>query len=267
MTPVFDFTEGNSPLLISIPHAGTALPAELDGRWSDAAVSVPDTDWHVEKLYAFAADLGASIIKANYSRYVIDLNRPVDGSLLYPGQRETGLCPLTTFDDQPVYTPGREPDAAETSARVERYWRPYHNQLAQTLGKLRDRFGFAVLWDAHSIRSHVPVLFEGRLPDFNLGTGGGTSCPQAIAEALLDVSGRTPLFTAVLNGRFKGGFITRNYGRPDEKIIAVQLELAQSAYMDETQPLAWNEMRAAAAQQIIRRLLEAVVERGLQHFS
>ncbi|MCH8686033.1 N-formylglutamate deformylase [Pedomonas mirosovicensis] len=262
MTPVFDFAQGTLPLLISIPHAGTELPDALRQRLSPPARAVPDTDWHVEKLYAFAAAMGASVLKANYSRYVVDLNRPTDGALLYPGQRETGLCPLITFNDEPLYAPGDEPGAEEVAERVTAYWKPYHDRLAATLEAIKARHGFAVLWDAHSIRSRVPVLFEGRLPDFNLGTGAGTACPAEVAEDLLAVARSADGFSAVLNGRFKGGYITRHYGRPEDNIIAVQLELAQSAYMDEGQPLLWDASRAEAAQQVIERLLRALVERA-----
>lgn len=260
MPSVFDFTQGTLPLLVSIPHAGTQVPEEIAGRLSEPARAVPDTDWHVEKLYAFAADMGASVLKANHSRYVVDLNRPTDGGLLYPGQRETGLCPLTTFDDAPLYAPGDEPGPAEIAQRVERYWKPYHEKLASTLAVLRQQHGYALLWDAHSIRAQVPVLFEGRLPDFNLGTGGGTSCPPEIAQSLLAEAQRAEGFTAVLNGRFKGGYITRRYGQPQEDVIAVQLELAQSAYMDETQPRLWDANRAEAARQVIERLLRTLLD-------
>jgi len=265
MTPsdrigVFEFHEGTLPLLISIPHAGTEVPEEIARRLSDTARAVPDTDWHVEKLYAFAATMGASVLKANYSRYVVDLNRGVDGGLLYPGQRETGLCPLTTFDDTPLYSPGDEPTAEEIANRVERYWKPYHEKLAATLTALREQHGYALLWDAHSIRAEVPVLFEGQLPDFNLGTGGGTSCPADIAAELLAAAQRAEGFSAVLNGRFKGGFITRHYGRPEEGIIAVQLELSQRAYMEESQPRQWEASRAEAARQVVEKLLRTLLD-------
>jgi len=266
MTRVYEFSEGSLPLLVSIPHAGTALPEPIARRLSPPARAVPDTDWHVEKLYAFASAMGASVLKANFSRYVVDLNRPTDGGLLYPGQRETGLCPLITFRDEPLYAPGDEPGTAEIAARVEAYWKPYHDKLAATLAALKARHGFAVLWDAHSIRAEVPVLFEGRLPDFNLGTGGGTACPAEIAEALLAVAARAEGFTAVLDGRFKGGYITRHYGRPEEGIIAVQLELAQSAYMEQNRPSLWDADRAEPARAVIEQLLRVAVE-GARRFA
>lgn len=262
---VFEFHEGSLPLLISIPHAGTALPEDIAARLSEEARAVPDTDWHVEKLYAFAADMGASVLKANYSRYVVDLNRPTDGALLYPGQRETGLCPLTTFADTPLYAPGDEPTADEVVRRVAQYWTPYHEKLSATLAGLREKHGVAVLWDAHSIRAEVPVLFQGRLPDFNLGTGGGSSCPPDIAEAVLAAAQTAEGFSAVLNGRFKGGYITRHYGRPEEGVIAMQLELTQAAYMDESQPHLWSDRRAEAARQVIETLLRTLLHAARHH--
>lgn len=262
MPPVFEFHQGTLPLLISIPHAGTKLPEDIARRLSEDARAVPDTDWHVEKLYAFAARMGASVLKANYSRYVVDLNRPTDGRLLYPGQRETGLCPLATFDGAPLYAPGDAPTAQEIARRVEQYWKPYHEKLSATLTALRAQHGLALLWDAHSIRAEIPALFKGRLPDFNLGTGHDASCPPDIAAALLTTAQAAAGFTAVLNGRFKGGYITRYYGRPAENIIAVQLELSQRAYMQENKPRQWNASRAEAARQVIEKLLRVLLERA-----
>lgn len=260
MLPVFEFAEGPLPLLISIPHAGTAVPEDIARRLSKPARAVPDTDWHVDRLYAFAADMGASVLKANYSRYVVDLNRPTDGARLYPGQRETGLCPLITFDEIPLYAPGDEPGPEEIAGRVERYWKPYHDRLAAALADLRARHGYALLWEAHSIRSRVPMLFDGRLPDFNLGTGVGTACPPEIAARLLAVAQEAQDFTAVLDGRFRGGYITRHYGQPEDGVIAVQLELTWSAYMDEARPQVWDAGRAEAARQVIERLLNTLLD-------
>lgn len=262
MTSVYEFAEGRLPLLVSIPHAGTELPEDIARRLSAPARALPDTDWHVDKLYAFARDMGASVLKANVSRYVVDLNRGTDGARLYPGQRETGLCPLVTFNDEPLYAPGDEPGPEEIAQRVERYWKPYHARLAATLAALKARHGYALLWEAHSIRAEVPMLFEERLPDFNLGTGGGTSCPADIAEALLSVAQAAEGFSAVLNGRFRGGYITRHYGRPEEGVIAVQLELVQSAYLDESRPHLWDAARAEAARRVIEDLLRTLLAKA-----
>lgn len=237
---------GDAPLLISIPHGGTDLPTAIAARLTDHARTLPDTDWHVERLYDFAAKLGAGLIAARLSRYVIDLNRPSDGRSLYPGQATTGLVPVTDFDGAPLYRPGQEPNDAEVAERVETCWRPYHEALATRLADLRARHGVVLLWDAHSIRSRVPRLFDGRLPDFNLGTNGGASASAGLTERVHEAA-QVPAYTSVLNGRFKGGHITRTYGRPETGVHAIQLELAQATYMDEAPPYGF---RADLADQV-----------------
>lgn len=246
---------GSAPLLVSLPHDGTLVPDELAARLAPSARRVPDTDWHVARLYAFARELGASLIVPVYSRYVIDLNRPADNASLYPGQNTTGLCPVVQFSGEPVYLAGEEPDEEEIAARVARYWRPYHEALAGELARLREAHGRVVLWEGHSIRSVLPFLFEGRLPDFNLGTNGGASCSPALQDRLTAVMAAQAQYTHVVNGRFKGGYITRHHGRPEQGIEAVQLELVQSAYMDEDS-FAWLPERAERLQQVVRRMLE-----------
>jgi N-formylglutamate amidohydrolase len=176
MSAVFDFIDGESPLLVSIPHDGRELAPGMAARMTTAGRALPDTDWHVRRLYDFAEELGASVIAANYSRYVVDLNRSADDVALYPGQVSTGLCPLETFAGEPIYSGNAELSEAERRARVETYWRPYHDRLQQALARIVDRFGYALLWDAHSIRAEVPLLFDGRLPDLNIGTNAGASC-------------------------------------------------------------------------------------------
>ena len=227
----YDFHHGDSPLLVSIPHDGHEIPADIAARMTQQARAMPDTDWHVRRLYAFASDLGCSVIAARYSRYVVDLNRPADDANLYPGQTATGLCPLKTFAGDPLYAGDYEPVPAE---RISRYWQPYHDKLQKELQLIRQRHGFALLWDAHSILSRVPRLFAGRLPDLNLGTNGGASCAPAIESALVDVLGSQADYSWVANGRFRGGYITRHYGNPADHVHAAQLELAQCNYMDET---------------------------------
>jgi N-formylglutamate deformylase len=261
MLKTFDIEEGSVPLLISMPHVGTALPPEIARRMTPQALAVPDTDWHVDRLYDFAAELGAWTIRPQYSRYVVDLNRPTDGSLLYPGLRETSVCPTTTFDGAPLYVEGEAPDDQEVAARIATYWRPYHATLATTLNALHVRYGYALLWDAHSILSEVPMLFEGRLPDFNLGTGQG-SCPQRVAEKLLSICSAAANRTAVLNGRFKGGYITRHYGAPERGIWAVQLELSQRNYLDESDPRAGLTSESQLTRSVLRELLSAYLEAG-----
>jgi N-formylglutamate deformylase len=249
---------GTAPLLISLPHDGTAVPDDIALRLTDSARRVPDTDWHVSRLYDFARELGASILVPKHSRYVVDLNRPEDDVSLYPGQNTTGLCPIVQFCGEPVYREGGQPAPAEIHARVDRYWRPYHQALADELARIRQLHGRAVLWEGHSIRSVVPFLFEGRLPDFNLGTAGGASCSPGLQQRLLDVLASQSACSFVANGRFKGGYITRHYADPANRIDAVQLELAQLNYMDE-ESFEYAPERAEGTRRLIRELLECAL--------
>lgn len=255
---IFSLHRGTAPLLISLPHDGTVLPDDLAARMTPSARLVPDTDWHVSTLYAFAREVGASMIVPVYSRYVIDLNRPPDNASLYPGQNTTGLCPIVQFSGEPIYQAGEEPSNTEISQRIERYWRPYHDTLATEIARIRDTHGRVVLWEGHSIRSVVPFLFDGRLPDFNLGTAEGKSCSAMLQTRLADVLAASGDYTHVVNGRFNGGYITRHYGRPHEGIDAVQLELAQHNYMDEDS-FDYREGLAARTQHVLRALLEQCV--------
>lgn len=255
MTDVFAFREGRSPLLVSVPHDGRHLPADVRDVMTAAGIAMPDTDWHVARLYEFAGDLGASILTANYSRYVVDLNRPATDEALYPGQVATGLCPRRTFAGEPVY----EGEATfDTAARVASYWTPYHDRIRATLDALRERYGYALLWDAHSIPSRVPRLFDGKLPALNVGTNGGASCNAALEEAVYAVAAASD-YSAVLNGRFRGGYITRHYGDPDNGIHAVQLEIAQRVYMDE-QATAFDAERASRLRDTLRTMLGVYLE-------
>jgi N-formylglutamate deformylase len=253
-------TEGRLPLLVSFPHAGTDIPPAIERRMTAAALLRADTDWHLPRLYAFAREMGASTLVPRCSRYVIDLNRPPEDTSLYPGQDTTGLIPVDTFRKQPIYLPGEEPGPAEIAERRELYWKPYHDALEAELARLRAAHGVVVLWDAHSIASVLPRFFEGRLPDLNLGTADARSCAppvQAAAEAVLRAQRD---FSHVSNGRFKGGYITRHYGRPHEGIHALQLEMCHATYMDETPPFTYRPELAARVQPVLARLLEAVVE-------
>jgi N-formylglutamate deformylase len=255
---IYSFAPGRTPLLVSIPHGGTYLPPELVPRLTEAALALPDTDWHVPRLYDFATGLGAGVLCATHSRYVVDLNRPPDGQPLYPGASNTELVPLSLFDNRPIYRPGAAPGAAEVQDRLQRYWRPYHARLEAELAALRDRFGIALLFDAHSIRSVVPRFFEGRLPDLNLGTAAGASAADELGRTLLDIALKSDRYSAVLNGRFKGGYITRHYGRPSQHVHAVQLELSQRTYMEEEPPFSWREDLAATIEPLLRRLVQAM---------
>jgi N-formylglutamate amidohydrolase len=257
VTDCFTFREGEIPLLVSIPHDGRVLPDELAVTMTDAGRALPDTDWHVARLYDFANDLGASVITANFSRYVVDLNRPADDAVLYAGQAATGLCPRLTFDGREIYRDNIEVDVA---ARLVRYWRPYHDRIRSTLDSMRQRHGYALLWDAHSIMSKLPTLFEGELPVLNLGTYDGQSCDQHRAAAVAAVAGKSP-YSMVVNGRFKGGFITRHYGDPASGIHAMQLEIAQRAYMDEA-TTAFDEALASQLRDTLRRMMAAFTMRA-----
>jgi N-formylglutamate deformylase len=256
---IFNLHRGTAPLLVSVPHDGTFVPTDIATRLTDSARRVPDTDWHVARLYADAASaLGASMIVPTHSRYVIDLNRSEDDVSLYPGQNTTGLCPLVQFTGEPVYRHGEEPDEAELRERIERYWRPYHATLRAELDRLRDAHGRVVLWEGHTIKGALQFLFDGRLSDLNLGTASGASCSQALQQRLVEVLERQGDYDFVANGRFKGGHITRHYGDPGNGIDAVQLELSQRIYMDE-ETFAFEEAKAAGGQAVIRHLLEAAL--------
>jgi len=258
-SPPFALERGSTPLLIDVPHAGTHLPPEIAERMTPDARTVPDTDWFVDRLYAFARDLGAGMMVASHSRFVVDLNRPPDDASLYPGQATTGLVPTTLFDGRPIYRDGAGPDGAEIAARRTAYWDPYHAALRAELDRLLTRHGRAVLWDGHSIRSVVPRLFDGRLPDLNLGTARGAACRPGLRERLTAALAGQGDFTHVTDGRFVGGYVTRHYGRPEDGVEAVQMEIAQSAYMDEA-AVSYDAARAERLRPVLAGLLTVVLE-------
>ncbi len=257
--PPYRLVRGTRPMLLSIPHVGTHIPEALRGDYTDIALELADTDWHLDRLYAFAQDLGASVLQATHSRNVIDLNRPPDNQSLYPGQVTTGLCPTETFRGEPLYRPGRAPDAVETARRLDTCWRPYHEALAIELARLKALHGCALLWDAHSIASHLPRLFDGKLPDLNFGTAGGTSCAASILERVT-ARAQGSGCSSVINGRFKGGHITRHYGHPAQQVHAIQLELCQSLYMNEASPFEYRPEVAARLQPTLKAMLEAAAD-------
>ena len=256
----FDFTPGTLPVLVSIPHDGRDIPDDIAARMTPEALEIPDTDWHMRRLCGFAAGLGASVLAARRSRYVVDLNRDPDGAALYPGADNTEIVPLSTFDRESIYRAGAEPDPGEVADRIERFWQPYHRRLAGELAALRERHGRAVLFDAHSIRSAVPRFFDGTLPDFNFGTARGASADPGLAAAAYRVLDSAAGYTAVDNGRFTGGYITRRYGAPDEGVHAIQLELAQRTYMDESRPYGYRPDLAASVRPVLRDLLGAMID-------
>jgi N-formylglutamate deformylase len=259
--PLFEYVPGEGPLLISFPHSGTFVPPELVVRLRPDVLDLPDTDWFVPQLYDFFRELGASVIRATHTRYVVDLNRPPDGAPLYPGQRETTVCPIETFGGEPLYLEGANPTPGEIDERLHSYWRPYHDKLAGLTRHLAELHGHCILWDAHSILSEVPALFAGRLPDLNVGTAGGRSCSPLLSERIVACLSAQSNFSFVVDGRFKGGYITRRYGDPARRIDAVQLEIAQRAYLSEARAPAFDAARARPLSSLLRELLGIVAGR------
>jgi len=257
LNPPFHFFEGGSPLLISIPHVGTDLPPEVEAGLSDAARPLPDTDWHLTRLYDFAGAMGASVLGARYSRFTIDLNRPPDDKPLYT-TATTGLYPDILFDGTPAFKAGAQPGADRQAFYLSEIWRPYHEKIRDELKRIRQRHGYAVLFDAHSIRGNIPRLFEGDLPDFNIGTNEGKSASPDLTARLAEVCA-APGYRHVVNGRFKGGYITRQYGDPANGIHAVQLELAQRTYMREALPFDYIGAQAENVRPVLKRFVETLI--------
>jgi N-formylglutamate deformylase len=255
-----DIARGDAPLVIDVPHAGTHVPDAIAARLTPAARTLADTDWHVERLYAFARSTGATVLVATHSRYVVDLNRDPAGVALYPGADNTELCPTRSFGNDPLYRAGEEPDAREIAARRATFFAPYHALLAGEIARVRERHGYAILLDGHSIQGQLPRFFTGRLPDLNLGTADGASCDPSLQALAADVLAGGDRFTHVVNGRFKGGYVTRHYGRPAEHVHALQLEMVQEAYMEPAPPYAWDAQRAAALARLLERLVVSLAE-------
>lgn len=258
MTATFELRQGTSPVILGLPHTGTSLPPEVWDRLNDTGKALADTDWHVHELYA---DLlpGASRIRALFHRYVIDANRDPEDESLYPGQNTTSLVPETDFDGRAIWRDGMEPDRDEIERRRLQFHAPYHAAFAAEVQRIRSIHGVAIVFDCHSIRSHIPFLFDGKLPDLNIGTVGGTSCDPAIERIAVEVASAAAGYTFVLNGRFKGGWTTRHYGRPAENVHAIQLELAQDTYLDrEAPPFSYAPERAARLRPHLAQMLERI---------
>lgn len=258
---------GAAPLLVSVPHSGSLIPDELHAHFRDEALGSQDTDWFMEELYgAIVKRLGGSMISPLFSRYVIDLNRPENDESLYPGQTTTGLCPTQRFDGAPLYHNGKIPDLVERERRIELYWRPYHHALQAELDRLLSLYGVVLLWEGHSIKSIVPRLFEGQLTDLNLGTNDGKSCDPLLEKTLIasldqiEVSTQTKAYSSVLNGRFKGGYITRNYGLPHRGVNAIQLELSQRVYLADEDHPSWDPRHASGISELIESLISKCLE-------
>jgi N-formylglutamate deformylase len=262
--PLFDLTSRDGPLIISAPHPGQVIPEPIARELTPDALAQPDADHVVHQLYDFAAELGATTLTATHSRYVVDLNRAPDDQPLYPGQFGSGLVPTDSFDGAALYQTGREPDAAARAQRVEGYWRPYHDELARLIRQTRDRHGYCLLWDAHSIAAEAPRLFEGRLPDLNLGSFDGRACPTALAQEVLDSVPADAPYSRVLDGRFKGGFITRHYGAPADCVFALQLELSQDIYLGGDHRHL-SPSKHAALRPVLRAMLETFLSKAHDH--
>jgi N-formylglutamate deformylase len=256
-----EIIRGDGPLVLGLPHAGTWLPPEMFDKLTPRGRLLADTDWHVDRLYEGLLP-GATMVRANFHRYVIDANRPPDGQSLYPGQNTTGLVPLTDFDGEPIWT--KAPGEREVAERKALFHAPYHAALAAELERVRASHGIAILYDCHSIRSRIPFLFDGVLPDFNIGTADGTSCAPTFEAAMAEICERAAGYTSILNGRFKGGWTTRHYGQPAEGVHAVQMELAQSTHLaSEKPPFAYSEVRAARLRPVLADILKRLADLAL----
>lgn len=256
----FYYKSGTIPLLLSMPHNGVEIPDSIKSLMTEEGVSSLDSDHFQLELYQFAEDIGAHIIAPKWSRYVIDLNRPIDGSILYKNQSTTELCPLKTFLGKPIYKEGVSIKSEEIEKRTEQYWKPYHKKIRNILNQMKTEFGYGVLYEAHSIEGVLPRLFDGELPDLNIGTNSGLSTHSVMEEAIKSVLSAQDNFEYVLNGRFKGGFITRNYGNPQENIYAVQMELTKNNYM-EVEPIPkFRADKAANLQVVLKSILHSLLE-------
>jgi len=262
--PWLTVRQGSAPLLLCMPHAGTTIPAEMEARLVSPWLARKDTDWWIDRLYEFAFRLGASVVRMDVSRTVIDCNRDPSGASLYPGQATTELCPTTTFDGELLYRIGGAPQEAEIAARRNAWFDPYHRAIEQEIARLRALHPAIVLYDCHSIRSRIRRLFTGTLPHFNIGTFAGASCAPELTARIEQLCDRGP-FSRVTNGRFKGGYTTRHYGRPRQGVHALQMELACRGYLREPQgevdvsnwPCPWDETIAAPMQALLEQVLSA----------
>ncbi|MDU8925848.1 N-formylglutamate deformylase [Alisedimentitalea sp. MJ-SS2] len=255
---MIEVTRGTSPLILGLPHTGTYVPPEIMANFNDNGHALADTDWHIDRLYDGLVE-NITTIRTPVHRYVIDANRDPAGVSLYPDQNTTTLCPLTDFDGNPIYLSGREPDEVEITRRRDQFHTPYHDAIRAELARVKSLYGIAILYDCHSIRSHIPFLFKGTLPDFNIGTDLGRSCHARIEQAVANVCAGATGFTSVYNGRFKGGWTTRHHGVPVNGVHAIQMELAQSTYMQESPPWTYDDTRATALRAHLKTILETLI--------
>ena len=258
MNPI-EVSEKSGPVIIGQPHGGIFIPPDLFSRLNERGRKLADTDWHINRLYK-GLILGATVVQATFSRYIIDANRDPSGNSLYPGKNTTGLCPIIDFEGEPIYNEGGEPDDEEIEQRRQNFHAVYHAALAEQIERVRMQHGIVLLFDCHSIRSRLPFLFEGLLPDLNLGTNNSTTCGIEIEETAIEVCSTAKGYTSVLNGRFKGGWTTRHYGKPSEGIHAIQLEIAQQTYMEETSPWSYRIELANDLRNNLKTLLTSLEE-------
>ena len=266
MSECLTVRRGSAPLVLSIPHAGFDIPAEIETRLVSPWLARKDTDWWLDQLYEFAATLDATIIRTAISRTVIDVNRDPSGASLYPGQTTTALCPTETFDGEPLYRGAAVPSAQEIERRRTMWFDPYHQAISAELKRLRGMHAQVVLYDCHSIRSSIPRLFDGVLPHFNIGTNGGASCAPELTAAVEAACDATS-FSRITNGRFRGGFITRHHGKPQAGVHAIQMELACRSYLlepighvDETNwPPLFDKAHAASMTAALWQILQACI--------
>ncbi len=259
---MIELHQGGGPIVLGLPHTGTDLPGEVAAQLNETGLALADTDWHIHRLYDGLRD-DVTWVRTPVHRYAIDVNRAPDGASLYPGQNTTGLCPLTDFDGRAIYREGCAPDAAEVERRRLAYHAPYHAALAGELARVKAAHGVAVLYDCHSIRSHIPFLFEGRLADFNIGTNLGVTCAPPMEAAVARICDGAAGYSAVVNGRFKGGWTTRHYGRPQEGLHAIQMELAQSTYMTEAPPWTYDTEKSAGLRPVLSDILDTLHDLAL----
>jgi len=258
-----DIIRGDSPIILAMPHSGLYVPEPIYARFNDVGRELSDTDWHIDQLYS---DLlpNVTMVRANFHRYVIDANRPPSGQSLYPGQNTTGLCPLTDFDGADIYKKGQAPEPDEIETRRKIFHAPYHEALPTEIARVKNMHGMALLYDCHSIRSHAPYLFKGALPDFNIGTNSGKSCAPSLQKTVSEICKLAENYSSVENGRFKGGWTTRHYGRPETGIHAIQMELAQVNYMQECAPWNYNHSDAQTLRSVLKKILQSLEIRILK---
>jgi N-formylglutamate deformylase len=251
---------GDSPLLLAQPHGGTEIPQPVWERLNDNGRALADTDWHISRLYQDLVD-NSTIVGTPIHRYLIDANRDPSDQSLYPGQNTTSLCPTTTFDGEPIYKPGQEPGEVEIQQRRQQFHQPYHDALQEQIDRIHQKHGYVILYDCHSIRSLVPYLFDGQLPDFNVGTNSGQSCSSDLESIVLNACASEKQYSHVLNGRFKGGWTTRHYGNPQAGLHAIQMELAQRNYMLEQAPWSYDASKAESLRVCLRNILQGILGR------